>query len=278
MNEVIIQSTLTCPKCQHQQEEILPKDSCLFFYECSQCGEVLKPKPGDCCVHCSYGTEVCPPIKEQKDQHYRQQLQWAFILSIITVGYNTLEGLVATFFGASDETLALFGFGVDSFVEVLSGLGIAHMVMRMKKNPVADRDRFEKTALQITGLSFYLLTAGLVVGAGLAVYMQAEPETTRIGIIISVISIATMYFLYRAKLRVGHALDSAPIVSDAHCTKTCFYLSFILLGSSLLYELFSIPYVDALGSLGIAWYAFKEGREAFEKARSGNLSCSDDCC
>ena len=103
------------------------------------------------------------------------------------------------------------------------------------------------------------------------------PITTRVGIVISVISILTMYFLYRKKLEVGQKMDSAPIISDANCTKACFYLSFILLISSLIYELFRIPYMDALGSLGIAWYAFKEGREAFEKAASNNLSCSDNC-
>jgi divalent metal cation (Fe/Co/Zn/Cd) transporter len=278
MNTVLSKSVVTCPHCQHRQEEVIPEDNCLYFYECEHCGEILKPKEGDCCVHCSYGTEACPTVKEQKNKNYQKHLQVAFILSLITIGYNALEGLVSTFFGASDETLALFGFGVDSFVEVLSGLGIAHMVMRMKKNPVAERDRFEKRALQITGTAFYLLTTGLLIGAGFAIFSQAEPETTRVGIIISVISIATMYFLYKAKLKVGNALDSAPIISDAHCTKTCFYLSFILLGSSVLYEVFSIPYIDALGSLGIAWYAFKEGKEAFEKAKSRNLSCSDDCC
>jgi divalent metal cation (Fe/Co/Zn/Cd) transporter len=278
MTQVISTSVLTCPQCQHSQAAPMPEDSCLYFYECENCGEVIKPKEGDCCVHCSYGTEACPPVKAQKNKSYQKHLQVALILSLITIGYNSLEGLVSTFFGASDETLALFGFGVDSFVEVLSGLGIAHMVMRMKKNPVGERDRFEKTALQITGSAFYVLTAGLVIGAGLAIFSGAAPETTRAGIIISVISIATMYFLYKAKLKVGKVLDSAPIISDANCTKTCFYLSFILLGSSVLYEAFSIPYVDALGSLGIAWYAFKEGKEAFEKANSGNLGCSDDCC
>ncbi len=278
MNEVILKSTVTCPECQHQQEETMPEDSCLYFYECNHCGLVLKPKTGDCCVHCSYGTAACPPVKAQQTKSYQKYLQVAFVLSLITIGYNAIEGFVATFFGASDETLALFGFGVDSFVEVLSGLGIAHMVMRMRQNPVSERDRFEKTALQVTGTAFYLLTAGLVIGAGLAVYSGTEPETTRAGIIISIISIGTMYFLYGAKIKVGRALNSAPILSDANCTKTCFYLSFILLGSSMLYALFAIPYVDALGSLGIAWYAFKEGKEAFEKAKSGNLSCNNDCC
>ncbi|MBS1234034.1 MAG: putative rane protein, partial [Bacteroidetes bacterium] len=62
----------------------------------------------------------------------------AFILAIITIVYNVFEGLVSVFFGTSDETLALFGFGIDSFVEVISGAGILHMIVRMKKAGVQD--------------------------------------------------------------------------------------------------------------------------------------------
>lgn len=213
-----------------------------------------------------------------KNDQTQKLLKRAFLLSMITIFYNLIEGVISTFYGAEDETLALFGFGVDSFVEVISGLGIAHMIWRMQRNPVDNADRFESTALTITGTAFYLLTAGLLIGAGISIYTQAEPQTTKVGIIIAAISIATMYFLYKEKLKVGNKLNSSPIISDAHCTKTCFYLSFILLASSLIYELFGIPYIDAIGSIGIAWYAFKEGKEAFEKARSGKLSCDDDCC
>lgn len=204
--------------------------------------------------------------------------QWALWLSFITIAYNVIEGVIATWFGAADETLALFGFGVDSFVEVVSGLGIAHMILRMRRNEYTGVDHFEVTALRITGTVFYILVAGLMVGASLAIYNGAEPRTTVVGIAISTLSILTMYALYYYKMKVGKALNSAPIISDAKCTKTCFYLSFILLGSSLLYEILAIPYVDAIGSLGIAYYAFKEGREAFEKAKKREIACADGCC
>lgn len=203
-------------------------------------------------------------------------LHTAFVLSIITILYNLMEGGVSTFYGFQDETLSLFGFGVDSFIEVVSATGIAHMIWRMKRSPVEHADRFEKQALRVTGISFYILTAGLAAGAVMNIYARARPETTIVGIIVSVVSIFTMYYLYRIKLKTGKALQSDPIISDANCTKTCFYLSFILLVSSTLYELIHIPYIDALGSMGIAWYAFREGREAFEKARKGSLVCKDD--
>jgi len=206
-------------------------------------------------------------------------IKTAIILSIITIAYNVIEGLISIYFGMTDETLALFGFGADSFVEVISGVGILHMVLRMKKFPVEKRDGFERQALKITGFSFYLLVVGLIVGSVLNIIENTKPETTLVGIIISSISIATMYFLMKSKLKVGKSLNSDAIIADANCTKTCFYLSMILLASSLLYEFTGIGYIDIAGSLGIAWFAFKEGREAFEIAKSGNLSCSceSDC-
>jgi divalent metal cation (Fe/Co/Zn/Cd) transporter len=206
-------------------------------------------------------------------------LSVAFILSLITIFYNIVEGIVSIFFGYSDEALSLFGFGIDSFVEVLSGIGIAHMVWRMRRSEVSSRDSFERFALKITGISFYILTIGLIAGALVNIINHKQPEATLPGIIIAIISIITMWFLYSFKLNIGKQLNSLPIIADANCTKTCFYLSFILLGSSLLYELFKIQYIDIAGSIGIAWFAYREGKEAFEKAESNSLSCScNDCC
>lgn len=65
--EIILESTITCPYCGHQKTETMPTDACQWFYECEQCHQLLKPKPGDCCVFCSYGTVPCPPIQQQAD-------------------------------------------------------------------------------------------------------------------------------------------------------------------------------------------------------------------
>ncbi|MDX9759617.1 MAG: hypothetical protein RBU27_10695 [Bacteroidota bacterium] len=206
-------------------------------------------------------------------------LSRARLLAIITIVYNLAEGAVSVAFGMADETLALFGFGVDSFVEVISGLGILHMITRMTRAEVRERDGFERTALRVTGTSFFLLAAGLLAGAAVTLVVGAAPETTLMGVIISALSLLTMRLLLTAKLRVGQALGSEAIIADAHCTRTCYYLSMILLASSLLYELAGIGWFDTLGSLGIAWFAFREGREAFATSRSGSLACGcDDHC
>ena len=191
-----------------------------------------------------------------------QRLNIAIILAVITIGYNIIEGIISIFFGTQDETLALFGFGVDSFVEVISGMGILHMVIRIKRNTLSDRNRFERVALLITGVSFMLLCGGLILGSILNLLYTHQPVTTTAGIIISLISLMTMLFLYLAKLGTGKALDSKAIIADAKCTLTCFYLSGILLCSSALYELFRIGYFDVIGSMGIAVFAFKEGWES----------------
>ena len=206
-------------------------------------------------------------------------LNTAFILSIITIVYNVIEGIISVYFGLDDEALSLLGFGSDSFVEVISGIGIAHMVYRMKRTNVEQRDQFERQALRITGVAFYILTFGILAGAVINLIQQSKPVTTVPGLIISGISILTMYFLLKYKLSVGKKLNSDAIIADANCTKSCLYLSIILLASSGLYEIFKIGYIDILGSLGIAWFAFSEGREAFEKVRKNKLACCcDDNC
>ena len=64
MPKIILESTLTCPDCGHEEAELMPTDACLWYYECKGCGVLLKPLKGDCCVFCSYGTVPCPPIQE----------------------------------------------------------------------------------------------------------------------------------------------------------------------------------------------------------------------
>lgn len=61
---VELKSVITCPVCGHKKEEEMPTDACSWFYECESCNTLLKPKEGDCCVYCSYGTVPCPPIQE----------------------------------------------------------------------------------------------------------------------------------------------------------------------------------------------------------------------
>lgn len=207
--------------------------------------------------------------------HEKKWYDLAFALGIFTIAYNLIEGIIATWFGFQDETLALFGFGVDSFIEMISGIGIVYMVMRIRQQPHSDRSGFEKTALKITGYSFYLLVAGLTLSSLLTIYLGRKPVTTFWGVIVSLISIVVMLFLIYGKIKTGKALNSDAILADANCTKVCIYMSCVLLASSAIYEFTGFAYADALGTLGLAWFSYEEGKECFEKAAS-NKHCGCD--
>ena len=192
----------------------------------------------------------------------------AFGLALFTIIYNVAEGLISTYLGFEDESLALFGFGADSFIEVISGLGIAHMIIRIQRDPDSNRDQFERTALRITGFAFYILVFALVVTSLYNIWIGHKPITTFYGVVISTISILVMWLLVKWKRSVGYKLNSEPILADANCTMVCVYMSVILLVSSGIYDLTSITYIDSIGTLGLAYFAFKEGRECFAKANS----------
>jgi len=192
--------------------------------------------------------------------------RWASTLALITIFYNILEGLVSVWFGLDDDTLALFGFGLDSFVEVISGFGIWHMIKRQQKNSESNPDRFEKTALYTTASAFYLLTFGLTVTALINLFSAHRPATTFWGVVIALISITVMWSLIHYKVKVGRELHSEAILADAQCSKVCMWLSVVLLLSSLGYEMTGIGVFDAIGALLIAAFAFREGRESWEAA------------
>ena len=204
---------------------------------------------------------------------------YALWLAIFTILYNLAEGLIAIFFGISDETLTLFGFGVDSFIEVMSGIGnsgdgAAHppkpgyRPLRHSREPRCASPGQVSTSWPL----------GWAVSAVYNIIIGHKPETTLPGLIISVISIAVMWALVAGKRKVGRALDSMPILADANCTLVCVYMSVVLLVSSLIYELTGFGFVDSLGAIGLIYFSYNEGKEAFEKAAGLECDCEDENC
>ena len=202
-----------------------------------------------------------------------KQYKVALWLAYFTIFYNIIEGLVSMWLGFEDETLTLFGFGVDSFIEVMSGIGIAVMIVRIGQNPHSPKSTFEIKALRITGIAFYIISVGLLTGIIFNLINHHKPETTFWGIVISLISIAVMVWLMNAKKKVGRQLNSEPIISDSNCTKVCVYLSVVLLVSSLIYEFTGFAYADVIGTAGLIYFSVTEGREAFEKAKGKDCDC-----
>ena len=198
----------------------------------------------------------------------------ASFLAVLTIIYNFVEGLVSVWFGIADETLTLFAFGVDSYIEVISAVGVWHMLQRLSHAADdKDRDAFEQRALKITGASFYILAVGLALTATWNIYTGHKPDTTIWGIIVGAVSIVSMWLLVHYKKKTGQALNSEAILADAACSRVCMLLSLVLLMASVGYELTGIGALDSIGILAITWLSVKEGKEAFQKAKG--LSC---CC
>ena len=148
------------------------------------------------------------------------------------------------------------------------------MVLRIRQNTDAPRSQFEQTALRVTGTSFYLFAVGLGVTAIYNLFTAHKPITTLPGLVISLISIAVMWALVVGKRKVGHALNSSPILADANCSMVCIYMSVVLLVSSLIYQFTGFGLIDSFGAVGLIYFAINEGKEAFEKA----AGIEDDCC
>ncbi len=151
------------------------------------------------------------------------------------------------------------------------------MIKRMKKSGDESHDTFERTSLKVIGTAFYILTVGLTITVMVNFYKGYNPETTWGGIIVAIISILTMWVLIHYKLKIGKRFSSSALLADAACSKTCLYLSTILLIASVGYEVTGIGLVDSLGAVGIAIFSFREGREAFDKANGKSCGCVTEC-
>jgi divalent metal cation (Fe/Co/Zn/Cd) transporter len=197
----------------------------------------------------------------------------AYALSLFTIIYNLVEGVISVILGYDDGTLTLFGFGIDSFIEVISGVGIAIMINRIRKNAESEQSKFEIQALKVTGTAFYMLSVGLLIGLIINIINHHKPESTLWGTVISIVSIVIMFWLMTAKKRVGEKLHSAPIIADSNCTKICIYMSVVLLISSLIYQFTGFAYADVIGTAGLIYFSVSEGKEAFEKAEGKECEC-----
>ncbi len=191
------------------------------------------------------------------DNLYRKALH----LSYFTVGYNILEGLVSVIAGAYAGSIALVGFGLDSFVESLSGL---IMIWRFTKHGVIsqeEEEEVEKKALRLVGYTFFVLAAYIVYESAKKLYYAEVPDTSLVGIIIAVLSIIIMPMLYLKKVEVGNAIGSRSLLSDAKETLACTFLSVaLLLGLGLNY-LWGLWQADPIVGIIVALYLVKEGRE-----------------
>jgi len=187
----------------------------------------------------------------------------AYLLAILTIFLSILEGSFSVYYGYTSNSLSLSGNGIASFIEVISGIGAAGMIVRIRNRTDAHAVKFERQALRITGTGLYILAGLLLITGTLNIVRQAHPVTTVSGIIIAIITIIVIGALTIAKMKTGKKLDSKALIADAKCTRICVYMSAMVFIASIIYELTKFTYADSIGSMGLAYFGYLEARECF---------------
>jgi len=186
----------------------------------------------------------------------------ALLLAVFTVGYNLAEGVVSLVAARMADSQALFGFGLDSFVESLSGCVIIWRFW--KYGPAADEDqhaRAERTAIRLVGYSFLVLGGYVLFDALWALYRQETPQASLLGIAIAVASIIVMPVLFLLKYRLGKSMGSRSLMADAKETLACMLLSVALLVGLVGFYIWRIWWIDPAVAIIIAILILREGRE-----------------
>lgn len=181
-------------------------------------------------------------------------------LEYVTVVYNSIEGVIAIIAGAVAGSIALVGFGFDSFIECISGLALLWRLYGDADE--SKRERFEQRALRIVGISFMLLAAYVAYDAITSLLRREAPDESMTGIALAAVSLVIMPLLVRAKRHVARAIGSAALAADAAQTQICTYLSAILLGGLLLNAMLGWWWADPVAALVMLPIIIKEGLEA----------------
>ncbi|HXM95225.1 MAG TPA: cation transporter [Candidatus Dormibacteraeota bacterium] len=183
-------------------------------------------------------------------------------LEYFTVAWNAIEGLVAVATGVIAGSIALVGFGIDSFIEVTSG---SVLLWRMSVDAdVQRRELNEKRALRVVGICFLGLAAYIAYESAVDLWSRRAPEDSVPGIVLACVSLVVMPLLSRAKRKVGRALGSAAMHADAKQTEFCTYLSAILLVGLLLNAILGLWWADPAAALIMVPIIAKEGIEGLK--------------
>jgi len=194
------------------------------------------------------------PLSAAERAAYGRRAQ---VLAGISVAYNMIEAVIAITAGLVAGSVALVGFGLDSIVEVSSGMIILWQFRH--KLP----ESREKTALRLMAFSFFGLAAYVSFESIRALVSGHEPDSSTVGLVLAAVSLAVMPFLSWAQRRTGRKLGSNAVVADSTQTLLCTYLSAVLLLGLVLNATLGWSWADPIAGLIIAAVAVKEGRQAW---------------
>jgi cation diffusion facilitator family transporter len=191
----------------------------------------------------------------------------ALLSEYFTVVWNVIEGIVAIAAGVVAGSIALVGFGLDSYIEVASGLVL---IWRLRKHGFRDEDEeeaAERKAILFVGATFFLLAVYVIYESGKKLYFQEQPEESLVGIILAIVSLIVMPFLALYKKKIATEIQSRALRADALETLACSYLSLTLLLGLGANALFGWWWADPVAALAMVYFLVKEGTEAIREGR-----------
>lgn len=194
-----------------------------------------------------------------------QSLRYALQLSYFTVAYNFIEGILSILVGFLSGSIALVGFGLDSFIESLSGSVMIWRFYESHRFSDEEHERREKLAIKLISYSFFVFGAYVLYESVKKLYLVEAPEPSIFGIIIAIVSIIIMPVLYYQKQKVGKTIESSSLLADSKQTLACVFLSVALLVGLLLNYLFGLWWADPIVGLFIVMFLFKEGYDTYKE-------------
>jgi len=201
----------------------------------------------------------------------------ARMLAGLTIAWNVVEGLVSMGFGISEGSVALLGFGLDSWVEVGSA-GVVWWKLTRPAGCATTQKAQERTATKWISVLFLVLAGATAAGALAQLATGGHPASTLPSLVISVVSLGTMGFLWRAKRAAAVALDSRTLEMDAACSLACIQLSAVLFAGSLLYVVApALWWADAAAAVVLAGFIAREGWEGWRAAQKADFAGGCGC-
>jgi divalent metal cation (Fe/Co/Zn/Cd) transporter len=190
-------------------------------------------------------------------------LRHGLLLEYLTVGWNIVEGLIAIGAGIASGSVTLVGFGLDSFIESISGGVLIWRLREEHRGATEERiELVERRAEWLVGVAFLVLAAYVTFEALRSLIGGAAPDASPVGIVLTAVSIPVMLWLASAKRRTGEALGSRALIADSKQTRACWYLSVVALAGLAANAVLGWWWADPLAALGIAVILVREGLEA----------------
>jgi len=195
--------------------------------------------------------------------------QKGLVAEYFTVGWNVVEGVIAIGAGIVAGSIALVGFGLDSYIEVASG---SVLIWRLRKHGFSNEEEesaAESKAIFFVGITFFVLALYVIYEAGKTLFFHEQPRESLLGILLAIISLMVMPFLAVWKKKIADEINSRALRADALETLACSYLSFTLLVGLAANALFGWWWADPVAALAMVYFLGKEGTEAVQEGWEG---------